>query len=87
VTGIDEHRGVARLDLLDEFGDRALHIDEPEVVAILDRETLFAQQGRVALGVGPRLLERVNVLISVVPMTSASRARTPRRKATPAAPR
>ena len=66
VTGIDEHGGVAGLDLLDEFADRGLHIDDPEVVAILDREALFAQQVRVALRVGPRLPQGVDVLIGVV---------------------
>ena len=91
VTGIDEHRGVARLDLLDEFADRGLHVVEPEVVAILDREALFAQQVRVALRVGPRLLQRVDVLIGIVADDEREPffgERGPRRsKATPAAPR
>ena len=91
VTGIDEHGGVAGLDLLDEFADRGLHVDEPEVVAILDREALFAQQVRVALRVGPRLPQRVDVLIRVVADDEREPVfgeRGPRdSQATPAAPR
>jgi hypothetical protein len=48
------------LDLLDEFADREVHIDDP------DRKALFAQQVRVALRVGPRLPQGVDVLIPVV---------------------
>jgi hypothetical protein len=89
VAGLDENGGVAGLDLLDEFADHRLHIVEPEVVARGDREALFAQQVRVALRVGPRLLQGVDVLIRIVADDEREpvfREREPR-KAKPAAPR
>src|SRR5271169_3289 len=66
MAGIDEHCRVAGLDSLYELCDRGLHVQEAEIVSLLNGIAFFPQQAGIALRVGPRLLQYRDVLVAVV---------------------
>jgi hypothetical protein len=66
VAGIDEHGGIAGMNLCDEIRHLVEHVVRREVVALLNREPLLAQNRRIRLRVGHGLFKLADVLIVVV---------------------